>query len=71
MDEKILIFGQDLCQYTSAARTDFSRRKVPFEYINVLEDEAGLARMLELTNGRRKIPVIVDAGKIKIGFGGT
>jgi len=71
MDEKVLIFGQDLCQYTSAARADFSRRKIPFEYINVLKDEDGLERMVKLTNGRRKIPVIVDSGKITVGFGGT
>ena len=71
MDEKVLIFGQDLCQYTSAARADFSRRKIPFEYINVLKDEDGLERMVKLTNGRRKIPVIVDSGKIMVGFGGT
>jgi glutaredoxin 3 len=71
MDEKVLIFGQDLCQYTSGARADFSRRKIPFEYINVLKDEDGLERMVKLTNGRRKIPVIVDAGKITVGFGGT
>jgi hypothetical protein len=36
----------------------------------VLEDEAGLERMLRLTNGRRRIPVIVDAGKISVGFHG-
>ena len=44
MEDTVLIFGQDLCQYTSAARADFARRK---------------------------IPVIVDAGKITVGFGGT
>jgi glutaredoxin 3 len=71
MEDKVLIFGQDLCQYTSAARANFARRKIPFEYINVLEDDAGLERMLALTQGRRKIPVIVDAGKITVGFGGT
>ena len=53
------------------ARADFTRRKVPFEYINVLEDDAGLERMLKLTKGRRKIPVIVEAGKIIVGFGGS
>jgi hypothetical protein len=37
----------------------------------VLKDEDGLERMVKLTNGRRKIPVIVDAGKITVGFGGT
>lgn len=71
MDEKVVIFGHDLCPYTSAARADFARRGVPFEYINVLEDDDGLERMLELTRGRRKIPVIVEAGKITVGFGGS
>jgi glutaredoxin 3 len=71
MSEKVLIFGQDLCPYTSAARADFSRRKIAFEYINVLEDDAGLERMLKLTNGRRKVPVIFEAGKVTIGFGGS
>jgi glutaredoxin len=57
--------------YTSGARADFSRRKIPFEYIDVLADDAGLERMLKLSNGRRQIPVIVDAGKVTIGFGGN
>lgn len=42
-----------------------------FDYVNVLEDEAGLKRMMQLTNGRRKIPVIVQDGKVTVGFGGT
>jgi glutaredoxin len=37
----------------------------------VLEDEAGLARMLKLANGRRQVPVILEAGKVTIGFGGS
>jgi glutaredoxin 3 len=44
---------------------------VAFEYINVLTDDAGLERMMQLTNGRRKIPVIVENGKVTVGFGGT
>jgi len=71
MSEKVLIFGQDLCPYTSAARADFARRKIPFEYINVLEDETGLERMLAFTKGRRKIPVIIEAGNVTVGFGGS
>jgi glutaredoxin 3 len=69
--EPVLIFGQDLCPYTSGAREDFSRRKIAFEYINVLEDDEGLARMLKHSAGRRQIPVIVEAGKVTIGFGGS
>ena len=69
--EKILIFGHDLCPYTSRAREDFSRRKIPFEYINVLQDDDKLQQMLKHSNGRRQIPVIVEAGKVTIGFGGS
>jgi len=36
-----------------------------------LEDDAGLDRMMQLTKGRRKIPVIVQEGKVTVGFGGT
>ena len=69
--ERVLIFGQDLCPYTSGAREDFSRRRIPFEYVNVLADNDGLERMLKYSNGRRQIPVIVEAGKVTIGFGGS
>jgi glutaredoxin 3 len=69
--EEVLIFGHDLCPYTSRAREDFSRRKIPFEYINVLQDDDRLQRMLKYSNGRRQIPVVVEAGKVTIGFGGS
>ena len=69
--DKVLIFGQDLCPYTTGAREEFSRRKIPFEYLNVLEDDQALARMVKLANGRRQVPVIVEAGKVSVGFGGS
>jgi hypothetical protein len=37
----------------------------------VLKDEKGLKRMLEYSKNRRQIPVIVEEGKVTIGFGGT
>jgi len=70
MDKAVVIFGKDLWPYTAAAREAYSRRKIPFEYLNVLEDENALARMLKLSNGRRQVPTIVEDGKITIGFNG-
>jgi glutaredoxin 3 len=67
----VTIFGKDSCPYTAAAREDYARRKVPFEYVNVKKDPAQLQRMLDYSKGRREVPVIVDGGKVKIGFGGT
>jgi hypothetical protein len=37
----------------------------------VLDDDEGLARMLKHSNGRRQIPVIVEAGRVTIGFRGS
>ncbi len=67
----VQIFGKDTCPYTAAARDHYSDRNVPVDYRNVKKDPASLAEMLQLTNGRRAVPVIVEAGKVTIGFGGT
>ena len=68
---EVLIYGKDSCPYTLAAREDYEQRGVAFEYINVKKDPAELDRMLALTKGRRQVPVIVENGKVTIGFGGT
>lgn len=41
------------------------------EYVNVKKDKAGLERMLAHSKGAREVPVIVDHGKVTIGFGGS
>ncbi|MBA3271242.1 MAG: glutaredoxin family protein [Acidobacteria bacterium] len=71
MADEVLIYGKDGCPYTLAAREDYEQRHVPFRYINVKKDHTELDRMLALTGGRRQVPVIVDAGQVTIGFGGT
>jgi glutaredoxin 3 len=68
----VVIFGKDSCPYTQAARDDYQRRGIPFEYVNVKKNAADLERMLVLSKGRRAVPVIVDPdGAVTIGFGGT
>jgi glutaredoxin 3 len=41
------------------------------EYFDVMQDKAKLQEMLKYSGGARKVPVIVDGGKAKIGYGGT
>ena len=68
----VLIFGKDGCPYTQNARDDYSRRKVPAQYINVKKSAAELERMLTYSKGARRVPVIVEEnGTVTIGFGGT
>jgi glutaredoxin 3 len=70
-NEPVLIFGKDSCPYTQAALDDFARRKIPVQYLNVKKNAADLERMLGYSGGRREVPVIVEPGKVTIGFGGT
>lgn len=71
MADEVVIFGKDTCPYTQAAIEDYQAREVPFRYANVKKNKDELARMLELTHGRRQVPVIVEDGRVTIGFGGT
>lgn len=41
------------------------------EYIDVKKDPKALDRMLAITKGDRRVPVIVHDGSVTIGFGGT
>jgi glutaredoxin len=37
----------------------------------VIEDDQALADMLQHAKGRRQVPVIIENGKVTIGFGGS
>ncbi len=67
----VLIFGKENCPYTAAARVDYERRDVEVEYIDVKANRAALDQMLGYSGGHRRVPVIVDEGKVTIGWGGT
>jgi glutaredoxin 3 len=67
----VYIFGKDSCPYTQAARDDYARRGVAVEYVNVKKSQADLQRMLAFSKGRHDVPVIVEDGRVTIGFGGT
>jgi hypothetical protein len=41
------------------------------EYRNVKESDADLAEMLKHSGGQRRVPVIVEAGRVSVGHGGT
>ena len=65
----ITIYGKDSCPYTAAAVEAYKPKGA--EYINVKKDPAALEKMLQLSKGRRAVPVIVEDGKVTIGYGGT
>jgi glutaredoxin 3 len=69
--EPVQIYGKAACGYTSAARRDYQERGHPVEYFDVKLDPAAMARFLELSGGERRVPLIVERGRVTVGFGGT
>lgn len=53
------------------AREDYRKKGYTVEYINAKDDSGGLERMLKITGGDRRVPVIVEDERITIGYGGT
>jgi glutaredoxin 3 len=44
---------------------------VAVEYVNVKADPKGMEAMLKASKGKREVPVIVENGKVSIGYGGS
>ncbi|MBU1003724.1 MAG: glutathione S-transferase N-terminal domain-containing protein [Proteobacteria bacterium] len=63
----MIIYGKPGCPYTIKARSAHPEAA----YVDVTMDPAKLDEMLKLTDGARKVPVLVEDGKVTIGFGGT
>lgn len=71
MAEPVVIYGKDDCPYTRAAREDYQARGVPVAYHDVRRDPEAMRRFLELSGGERRVPLIVDRGRVSAGFGGS
>ena len=67
-----LIYTHPDCAYSSAAKMDYRKRKVEYTEIDLSKMADQIPALLELTNGERITPVIVEDGIVTIGFkGGT
>ncbi len=65
---EIVIYGRPGCPFTDKAISAYGKRA---KYIDVQSDSQKLQEMLKLTDGVRKVPVIVEEGNVTIGYGGT
>jgi glutaredoxin len=67
-----LIYTHPDCAYSSAAKMDYRKRKIDYTEIDLSKKADQIPALLELTNGDRVTPVIVEDGVVTIGFkGGT
>ena len=67
-----IIYTHPDCAYSSAAKMDYRKRKVEYTEIDLSKQIDQIPALLELTDGDRVTPVIVENGIVTIGFkGGT
>ncbi len=68
---EIIIFGKDTWHYTSDARQDYTNKGYTVDYRNVVKTPELLPEMLKFSGGKRAVPVMVEQGKVTIGYGGS
>jgi mycoredoxin len=71
MATKTELFGTRSCPWTAELREHLDWEGADFVEHDVEADPEALARMLELTGGRRAVPVLVEDGRVRqIGWQG-
>lgn len=67
---EVTIYTEPGCPFCLAAKNDMKARGVKYTERDVTTDAEALAEMVRLTGGERVVPVIVEGGQVRIGFGG-
>jgi glutaredoxin 3 len=70
MRQSVTIYGKETCPFTRAAIDALTERGDKVVYIDVLKTPGMIDKMLSLSRGERKIPVIVTDGNVTIGWQG-
>ena len=66
----IVIYTHPDCSFSAAAKMEYRRNKVAYTEINLARQPDQIPALLELTNGERITPVIVQDGSVTIGYKG-
>ena len=68
---KAKIYTKVGCPYCAAAKEDFNKRSVPFDEIDVHSVPGAGEEAQKLQGGAKRVPVMVENGKVTVGFGGS
>lgn len=66
----VTIFTKQGCPYCAAAKKHYGEIGVTYKEIDVNTEPGAKEKALELSGGKRIVPVIVEDGRVTLGFGG-
>ena len=68
---EVTMYTKPGCPYCAAAKKFYEDNGVAYDEFNVKADAAAAAKAEELAKGQKVVPVIVEKGEVKLGFGGA
>jgi glutaredoxin 3 len=66
----VLLYTKPGCPYCAAAKEHYGGKGISYEEINVVDNPSAQKEVLELSGGKRIVPVVVDKGEVRIGWNG-
>jgi glutaredoxin len=67
---EVTIYVKDGCPYCAAAMKHYTDNGIEFREVNIHQVSGAKEKLLELSKGQRIVPVIVENGEVRLGFGG-
>jgi glutaredoxin len=66
----VTIYTKKGCPYCAAAKKHYTEQGIQYKEIDVHETPGAQEEVLKLSKGKPVVPIIVEDGNIKVGFGG-
>ena len=67
---EVTIYTKQGCPYCAAAKKHFSEKGTGFTEIDVHNTPGAINKVKELSKGKNIVPIIVEDGRVTVGFGG-
>jgi glutaredoxin 3 len=66
----LTIYTKSGCPYCAGAKQYYGDKGIEFKEVSVPGNPAALEEMLKVNGGQRRVPTIVEDGKVEVGFNG-
>ena len=66
----VVIYTMPGCVYSAAARNDLISRGIDYEEVDVTTSQDAMDTLSRLTGGEMMVPVLVEGGEVRVGYGG-
>lgn len=58
MKAKVIVYGADWCGDTRRTLRHLDHSGVPYDYVDIDEDQAGERKVIDFNRGKRRIPLV-------------